>query len=89
MGIIKIRFSAKARKHMDYWKKTNNIKIQERISLLIEAVLKDPFRGIGKPEPLKHHLAGKWARRIDTENRFVYKVEGNILLIFSLKGHYE
>jgi toxin YoeB len=52
-----------------------------------------PFEGIGKPEPLKHHLIGRWSRRINQEHRIIYKVtEENtieILDILSLKGHYE
>ena len=47
-----------------------------RILLLVEAVLDDPFQGIGKPEPLKHELAGAWSRRITQEHRLVYKVAG-------------
>ena len=46
-----------------------------------------PYKGIGKPEPLKYELSGKWSRRIDKENRFVYAVENNKLIIYSLKGH--
>jgi toxin YoeB len=46
------------------------------------------FDGIGKPEPLKHQLAGKWSRRIDKANRIIYKIENKTIYIFSLKGHY-
>jgi len=75
-------------KHIEYWKKTNNNTVQKRITQLKDAILLDPYKGIGKPEPLKHQLAGKWSRRIDKENRFIYNVENNTLFIFSLKGHY-
>jgi toxin YoeB len=46
------------------------------------------FSGIGKPEPLKHQLSGKWSRRIDKANRIIYSVENNTLYIYSLKGHF-
>ena len=51
-------------------------------------IIVSPYQGIGKPEPLKHELAGKWSRRIDRKNRFVYAVENDILYIYSLKDHY-
>ena len=75
-------------RHIDYWKKTNNIIVQKRISELKEAIVENPYKGIGKPEPLKYQLKGKWSRRIDKENRFVYSVSGNTLYVFSLMGHY-
>lgn len=60
---------------------------------MIEDIVLHPFIGIGKPEPLKHNLAGRWSRRIDREHRLIYRVtEENkveILNILSLKGHYE
>lgn len=85
---MEIILSKKALEHIEYWKKTNNLKIQERIIELKNAILQDPYKGIGKPEPLKHQLSGKWSRRIDKVNRFVYNIENNTLNIFSLKGHY-
>ena len=85
---MEIILSKKALEHIEYWKKTNNLKIQERIIELKNAILQDSYKGIGKPEPLKHQLSGKWSRRIDKVNRFVYNIENNTLNIFSLKGHY-
>jgi len=85
---MEIVLSQKAMEHVDFWKKTNNNTIQKRISQLKDAILQDPIKGIGKPEPLKHQLAGKWSRRIDNANRFVYSIENNTLFIYSLKGHY-
>ena len=60
----------------------------KRINELIEATKRDPFSGIGKPEPLKHALAGFWSRRITDEHRMVYKVEKDALLIAQLRYHY-
>ncbi len=85
---MEIILSAKALEHIDYWKKTNNRTAQKRISELKDAIIADPYKGVGKPEPLKYELSGKWSRRIDKENRFVYSVEGNTLYIYSLRGHY-
>ncbi len=55
---------------------------------LIEAVSRDPFSGIGKPEPLKHQLAGCWSRRINDRHRLVYRVNGKTLMILSCIYHY-
>ena len=85
---MEIVLSKQAQKDIEYWKKTKNTKIQERIIELKNAIILDPYQGIGNPEPLKHQLTGKWSRRIDKVNRFVYHIEENQLHIFSLKGHY-
>ena len=58
-------------------------------SQLIKDAERDPFSGIGKPEPLKGDLSGFWSRRIDDTNRLVYRVNGNLLEILSCRGHYE
>ena len=60
----------------------------KRINELIEATKRDPFSGIGKPEPLKHALSGFWSRRITDEHRMVCKVEKDALLIAQLRYHY-
>jgi toxin YoeB len=80
----------KARKDRDYWKKTGNVKIMKRITDLLNDIEKHPFTGIGKPEPLKGNLQGKWSRRINNEHRMVYSISnGRIYIyVFSLKGRY-
>ena len=70
-----------------YWVETDR-KLALRVFELIDSILRDPFEGIGKPEPLKHALAGYWSRRINDEHRLVYKVEGDSLLIAQCKLHY-
>nr|WP_218628096.1 MULTISPECIES: Txe/YoeB family addiction module toxin [unclassified Variovorax] len=70
-----------------YWQKQDR-KMIERINKLIQEIQRDPFGGIGKPEALKHALAGFWSRRITDEHRIVYKVEGDALLIAQLRYHY-
>ena len=70
-----------------HWQKQDR-RMVERINKLLEEVRRDPFGGIGKPEPLKHALAGFWSRRITDEHRLVYRVEGDDLLIAQLRYHY-
>jgi toxin YoeB len=73
--------------------KSGNKAIMNKITALIEDIQLHPFEGIGKPEPLKYELLGKWSRRINQEHRIIYKVTEEdtieILDILSLKGHYE
>lgn len=70
-----------------YWQQTDR-KLLKRINELIKAISRDPFDGIGKPEPLRHGLEGYWSRRINDEHRLVYKVEGEDLLIAMCRYHY-
>ena len=71
-----------------YWQSQDK-KTLKRINQLIRDAERDPFNGIGKPEPLKGDLSGFWSRRIDEENRLVYRPNNGILEILSCKGHYE
>lgn len=84
---MQVTFSPKAKEDFDYWL-VNNKPIARKIVSLIEALSLNPFEGIGKPEPLKHNLAGYWSRRINKEHRLIYEVTDNIVLILSAKGHY-
>jgi len=59
-----------------------------KVNALIREVRRDPFKGIGKPEPLKGALSGYWSRRISDEHRMVYKVASGELLIAQLRYHY-
>ncbi|MFH1067880.1 MAG: Txe/YoeB family addiction module toxin [bacterium] len=60
----------------------------ERLLRLISETAKNPFEGIGKPEPLKHQLQGYWSRRINDEHRLVYKVKDDSIIIVACKWHY-
>lgn len=80
-------FSEHAWEDYLYWQK-NDRKILTRINLLIKEIQHSPFQGIGKPESLKHGLAGYWSRRIDSEHRIVYKAENKSLFIAQLRYHY-
>ncbi|MBS1504935.1 MAG: Txe/YoeB family addiction module toxin [Bacteroidetes bacterium] len=66
----------------------NDARIIQRIKALIRDIDHDPFRGIGKPEPLKGNWNGYWSRRIDQEHRLIYKVTSEQILIAKCKGHY-
>ncbi|MCI7077536.1 MAG: Txe/YoeB family addiction module toxin [Veillonellaceae bacterium] len=71
-----------------YWQ-TQDKKTLKRINSLIKDTERNPFEGIGKPEPLKGNLSGFWSRHIDDTNRFVYRINNDKLEILSCRGHYE
>lgn len=64
-------------------------KMLKKINELVKEIQRTPFTGRGKPEPLKYDLAGFWSRRLDREHRLVYRVEGQEILIYSCKFHYD
>lgn len=70
-----------------YWQTTDK-RILKRINELIRDVRRSPFSGIGKPEPLKHSLAGFWSRRITDEHRLVYAINDGTMLIAACRYHY-
>jgi toxin YoeB len=83
-----VEFTANALSALQFWLKSDR-KILDRIFTIIEETRREPFKGIGKPEPLKNNLKGYWSRRINDEHRMIYKVTEDNIVIFSLKGHYE
>ena len=70
-----------------HWQGTD-ARVVRRIHELIKDTSRNPFTGIGKPEPLRHKYAGYWSRRITEEHRMVYKMEDGDLVIFQLRYHY-
>lgn len=70
-----------------HWQATDRAMVK-RINRLIDDVLRDPFSGIGKPEQLRHALAGAWSRRISEEHRLVYLVDGEDVVILQARYHY-
>ena len=84
---MKLIFAEKAWDDYLYWLKADK-KILTRINNLIKDIKREPFEGIGKPEPLKHALSGYWSRRINDEHRIVYKVHDDSILIAQLRYHY-
>ena len=84
---MKIIFSSQGWEDYLYWQATDR-KVLRRVNELIKEAVRSPFAGSGKPEPLKHILAGYWSRRITEEHRMVYRMENNHLLIAQLRYHY-
>ncbi len=70
-----------------YWQQTDK-KVLKRINNLIKDITRQPFEGLGDPEPLKHHWSGYWSRRIDREHRLVYKVTGQTTIVVQCRYHY-
>lgn len=85
--MTKIKWTLNAAEDIAYWKKHDPKKYQ-RIKLLITNIKETPFTGIGKPEPLKHSLAGLWSRRINHEHRLIYSVSSEQIIIYNCRFHY-
>ncbi|AWP35381.1 Txe/YoeB family addiction module toxin [Pantoea eucalypti] len=84
---MKLTWSAEAWEDYLYWQDTDK-KTVKKINELLKDASRTPFEGKGKPEPLKHNLAGFWSRRITAEHRLVYAVTEEALLIASCRYHY-
>lgn len=84
---MKLIFAEQAWKDYLYWQQQDKRTVK-RINDLIRETVREPFAGVGKPEPLKHALSGYWSRRITDEHRMVYKAEKDALLIAQLRYHY-
>ncbi|WP_427835195.1 Txe/YoeB family addiction module toxin [Actinobacillus pleuropneumoniae] len=85
---MKLTFSSNSWEDYLYWQKTDKI-ILKRINSLIKDIQRQPFEGIGKPEPLKFNLSGFWSRRINEEHRLIYTVEDETILIVACRYHYD
>ena len=83
----RITFHPDAFEQFTAWAREDSV-LFERITRLISETARDPFRGIGKPEPLRHQLKGFWSRRINDEHRLVYQVTAEALIIASCRFHY-
>ncbi len=84
---MKISFHEHAWEDYLYWQQQGK-RVLKRINTLIKAICREPFTGIGKPEPLKYTLSGYWSRRIDDEHRLVYAVQDKHLIIIQCRYHY-
>ena len=82
-----VRFEPDAWEDFNDWL-AQDIKAARRICALLKDAKRNPFEGIGKPEPLKHNYSGYWSRRIDKVNRLVYKVTEDTIIVMSCKNHY-
>lgn len=85
---MKILFHEKAFDEYLYWQK-NDKKTLKRLNNIIKDICRNPYEGLGKPEPLRYALQGYWSRRITIEDRIIYKVENDNLIIISCAKHYE
>ncbi|MCY7277999.1 MAG: Txe/YoeB family addiction module toxin [Phormidesmis sp. CAN_BIN44] len=83
-----IAFDREAFKQFNTWA-IEDRKIYAKVVDLIEDILRDPFKGLGNPEPLKHDLKGYWSRRITDEHRLIYRVTEEQVFILGCKFHYE
>ena len=81
---MKILFEEQGWQDYTFWLETNH-KIVRKINGIIKDITREPFSGIGKPEPLKHQLAGYWSRRIDAQHRLVYEINGDIITIIQCR----
>ncbi len=88
--MYKIAFTERAQKDYAYFMQSGNKAILNKIESLLEDIAEHPYTGIGKPEPLRYDLAGRWSRRINAEHRIVYEVVGNLIEvdILSMRYHY-
>ena len=84
---MKLIFSEHALEDYQYWIETDR-QMLKRINGLIKEIIRDPFTGSGKPEPLKHGLSGYWSRRINDEHRIVYRPAEDSILIAQLRYLY-
>ncbi len=82
-----IKFSDQAWEDYLFWQAKDKTALT-RINSLLRDVQRSPFDGVGKPEPLKHNLAGFWSRRIDEEHRLVYAVKDDTILVAQCRHHY-
>jgi toxin YoeB len=82
-----IAFRQRAWEDYLHWQQTDR-KVLQRINLLIRDIQRDPYSGLGKPEPLKHQFSGFWSRRIDDEHRLVYTFVDAELIIVQCRYHY-
>ncbi len=86
--LLKLTWTLAALEDYTYWQ-TQDKKTLKRINALINDTLREPFDGIGKPEPLKENLSGFWSRRIDHTNRLVYCIEEKYLVVIACRYHYQ
>lgn len=84
---MRLVFTPIGREDYKHWLSVDRA-TSKRINRLIDDVLRDPFDGIGKPEPLRHAFAGAWSRRIGEEHRLVYLVDGDDIVILQARYHY-
>ncbi len=84
---MKLAFTDEAWDDYLYWQKVDK-KMAQKVNELIKHIKREPFNGIGKPEPLKYELAGFWSRRMNDEHRLVYNIDNDTILIVACRYQY-
>lgn len=84
---MRVAFTPQAWEDYEFWQKTDR-RIVKRLHELIRDIRRSPFEGIGKPEALKHGLAGCWSRRVSEEHRLVYRIEDGAVVLLQMRYHY-
>ncbi len=84
---MRVKFAPLAEQHYAYWSKQDKRTLR-KIGQLIEDILRDPYAGLGKPEPLKHDWQGYWSRRIDNQHRLIYRIHDDVIEIAQCRYHY-
>ena len=85
---MNIDFTPQAWEEYVYWQ-VQDKKTLRKINEILKDIVRSPFEGIGKPEPLKDNLSGFWSRRIDDKNRIVYCIDADRCQVIQCKGHYD
>jgi toxin YoeB len=87
--VYELDFSEQANKDIDFHKKSGNKALLKKLLVLLKELTEHPTTGTGKPEQLKHNLAGHWSRKINQEHRLVYKIlNDSTVRVYSARGHY-
>jgi toxin YoeB len=84
---VRIVFTPHGWEDYRFWQSSDRAMLK-RINRLLDDIARDPFHGIGKPEQLRHALAGAWSRRIDGEHRLVYLIDGDDVVVLQARYHY-
>lgn len=84
---MRIIFTENAWADYTFWKSENR-KLSKRIDTLLKDICREPFSGLGKPEPLRYDLSGFWSRRIDDEHRLIYTVEEDDVILLACRYYY-
>jgi len=86
---MELKITDTAKEDIKFFIKSGQTGLVKKIEKLLIEIKQTPFSGTGKPEPLKHNHAGKWSRRINSEHRIIYKLDNEIIYIYSTRGHYK
>ena len=86
---MEIEFSPTALKDLSLIKRSHSNASKNRLTRILQSIEETPYSGFASPEALKHELSGKWSRELSKKDRVIYSIEGNIIKIHSLLGHYE